>query len=416
MNNHYELTLLACCLLENALIDRAVLGGLTKEWFTDEVLAVLWRGMTETRNAGRQVDLTWAVDHLLEKTGQVYEVLSDAVADVITTTQFDSAFEITKKQYLRRTIGQILLEAHRQMLTGDPVAVSDRVVQELTALRDDVTVQPDDDVEERIEERISTGIKHSWGYHRLDHATRGVEPYFMIIAGDSGHLKSTMMFNLAYNLGESGMPVHIFSGEMSSRLLIEKMATIKSGMNTHAGIPTEHRPFFMDCVREVRLLPIFITESVSLPRIRIEIAKRLCGVYFIDYLQLVESDVGGKSRQEEVSNLVKEFMRLKSDYKVCIVAISALNRGEREGEDRVPGLHNLKDSGAIEYGSDYVWFMYYKWRIKTMRDDTADPEEQKKLRTFMSKNRIEGWEGRIDFEYDRQSLRLKEVSDDTGRD
>ena len=402
-----ELTLLACCILKNDLIDKAVLANIKPTWFTKNPHRLLWTGMVETRlNDGQDIDLTWATDYMVQKTGRPLIPLTNACVDVLSLSEFDSALEILQRRHLQQEIGNHLTRAQVQLTHDDPMVVVDRLCQNLSSLRESVD-SPKMDVRGEIERAISEGIKYSWGYPQLDLATRGVGPYLYIVAGDSGHLKTTFVLNLTYNLIHSSIPVHFFSGEMSPALIIEKLAIMKSGLNTRDVISEEDRPRFLNCVDKIQSFPLTIINSVSLPRIRIEARRGKSKVYVIDYLNLMQSDLGGATREREVSRVVEELARLRSEYRKCIIAIAAVNRGERE-KNLAPTLRNLKESSSIEYGADFVLFTYYKWRTQIWSQENLNQVEKRILRTHLAKNRITGIEQRIDFEYCPESLRIEE--------
>lgn len=409
MNNH-ELTLLSICLLENRFIDKAIPIGLNKEWFTVDLYKTLWTGIVNATNKGKTVDILWASDYLKEKTGKSHTIMSRELGQTLHSSGFDTALEIMRKQYNRRQVSNIITNAQRRLYSDDPITITDTMINELTGVREAGTTQPQQNVEDVIKERISTGIKISTGYHKLDHMTRGIEPYVWILAGDSGHLKTTMALNIAYNIAEKKHSVHIFSGEMGRVLLVEKLAIMKSGMNTRYGIPTEHREFFIKTVREIEEMPISITEGISLPQIRIEISKRKADLYIIDYLQKIKSDKKDGTREQIISNITNELTRLRTEYKVCIMAISSLTKYNRE-EGGAPTLKNLKDSGSIEYDADYVLFLYYKYRLNVFSRKEENSEEERVLRGFMAKNRIYGFEEGIRFDYNKQNLRITEIEE-----
>lgn len=403
----HELTLLSVCLLENRYIDKAILTGLNSDWFTVDLYKTLWTGIVNAHNKGKVIDILWATDFLKEKTGKIHLFLSKGIGQVGSLTEFDTAIEIMRKQYNRRQVSNIITNAQRRLYADDPITITDTMINELTGVREAGTTQPQENVEDVIKERISTGIKISTGYHKLDHMTRGIEPYVWIIAGDSGHLKTTMALNIIYNVAEKEHPVHIFSGEMGRALLVEKLAIMRSGMNTRYGIPTEQREFFMRNVREVNEMPITITETVSLPQMRIEISKRKADLYIIDYLQKIKSDKKDGTREQVISDITNELTRLRTEHKVCIMAISSLTKYNRE-EGGAPTLKNLKDSGSIEYDADYILFLFYKHRLNVFSREKEDKVKERILKGFLAKNRISGIEEDIMFDYNKQNLRITE--------
>ena len=396
----HESTLIACCILNNALIDKAILSGVRPDWFNHRALGNLWEKIINQRKAGKGVDLVWITDYL-----DMTDIarINRAVSGIISLSEFDSAYELLKKRYIHQRLRRCIQETYR-MLRDDSSGVIDETIRNLEALKRIGIQDQGSDVMEAIKRSLS-GIVLSWGWSRLDAVTHGVSPSLMVVAGDSGHLKTTFALNLARNLINRNVPVCYFTGEMSHALIIEKLTTMETGLNTQYFIPVEEREHFLASAEQLLEKPLTAIESTSLPRIRMEIQKKEARLYIIDYLNIVRSDLGGGTREREISYIIEDLARLRLENEVCILLIAALNRGERE-RNMAPTLRNLKDSSSIEYGADFVLFTYYKWRTKVW--ESIAEIERRVLRTHMAKNRITGVETRIDFEYSPQSLVLTE--------
>src|SRR5699024_1831419 len=77
-------------------------------------------------------------------------------------------------------------------------------------------------------------------------------------------------------------------------------------------------------------------------------------VVIVDYLQLMSSGKRVESRQQEVSEFSRALKLLAKEIDVPVVAISQLNRGPEQRQDRKPMLSDLRESGSIEQDSDMV--------------------------------------------------------------
>ncbi len=77
----------------------------------------------------------------------------------------------------------------------------------------------------------------------------------------------------------------------------------------------------------------------------------------IDYLQLLE--VPGNSREgreREIAKASRQMKRLALDLQLPVIVGSQLNRNaEKSGK---PGLHDLRESGAIEQDADIVILLH----------------------------------------------------------
>jgi replicative DNA helicase len=79
----------------------------------------------------------------------------------------------------------------------------------------------------------------------------------------------------------------------------------------------------------------------------------------VDYLQLMAQPSGdNRSRQEFVADMSRQLKILAMDLKVPVVALSQLNRGSTQREDKLPTIADMRESGAIEQDADVVILLH----------------------------------------------------------
>ena len=71
----------------------------------------------------------------------------------------------------------------------------------------------------------------------------------------------------------------------------------------------------------------------------------------IDYLQLMSSPKRVENRQQEVSEMSRSLKLLAKEIDVPVVALSQLNRGPEQRNDKKPLLSDLRESGCLTAGT-----------------------------------------------------------------
>jgi replicative DNA helicase len=82
-------------------------------------------------------------------------------------------------------------------------------------------------------------------------------------------------------------------------------------------------------------------------------------VIFLDYLQLMREREDFRSRHLEISHVVRRIKEIAKELDVGMVVISQLSRGiDHRGENSLPTLSDLKESGDLEYCADEILFIH----------------------------------------------------------
>ncbi|GAA4490297.1 replicative DNA helicase [Microbacterium panaciterrae] len=110
--------------------------------------------------------------------------------------------------------------------------------------------------------------------------------------------------------------------------------------------------------------PLYIDDSPNMTLVEIRAKcrrlKQRVGLkmVIIDYLQLMTSGKRVESRQQEVSEFSRALKLLAKELQVPVIALSQLNRGPEQRQDKKPAISDLRESGSIEQDADMVILLH----------------------------------------------------------
>lgn len=225
------------------------------------------------------------------------------------------------------------------------------------------------------------------GYPELDDLLSGLKPgNLVVIAARPSMGKSALMLNIAAQVAKSGETVVIFTLEMSSQEIVERLIGSEAQVNIPtvkklAGkLPEATKKLLLDAVAKLKTCDIHIEDGGCLTTTMIlakleELEKE--GVkpkaIFVDYLQLMGTGLGENNRQQEIDMLCANFKTLAKKFGCPVVLLSQLNRQVENRNDHRPRLADLRDSGGIEQAADSV-IMIYRPSYYGNKDDDDNPE------------------------------------------
>jgi replicative DNA helicase len=208
------------------------------------------------------------------------------------------------------------------------------------------------------------------GFRELDELTNGLHPgQLIVVAGRPAMGKSTIGLDFLRAASIKGqMTSVLFSLEMgrseiTMRLLSAEAQILLSRLRT--GQMTD--PDWNRMARrmgEIAQAPLFIDDSPNMSMMEIRAkARRLkqrhdLKLVVVDYLQLMTSPKRVENRQQEVAEMSRSLKLLAKELEVPVVAISQLNRGAEQRQDKRPQMSDLRESGAIEQDADMVILLH----------------------------------------------------------
>ena len=218
------------------------------------------------------------------------------------------------------------------------------------------------------------------GFPDLDNILAGFQKSdLIIIAARPSIGKTSLALDLARQIAtKQKVPVGIFSLEMSSDQLIDRMLAAESGVDLwrlrtgrlKSGEGDDDFQRIGEAMGVLSESPIFIDDAGSANIMEIRtMARRLqaeqnVGVLIVDYLQLMEGRSGGDNRVNEISEISRSLKQLAKELNIPIIALSQLSRAVESRSPQIPKLSDLRESGSIEQDADIVMFLYREDREK----------------------------------------------------
>lgn len=215
------------------------------------------------------------------------------------------------------------------------------------------------------------------GYKALDNILAGLQKSdLVILAARPSMGKTSLALNVAHHVAvKEGIPVGVFSLEMSKEQIIDRLLAAESGIDSWklrtGNLEDSDFPKINHAMALLSDAPFFIDDSAvtNVMEMRTK-ARRLqsehdLGLIVIDYLQLM-SGRNQKDRVQEVSEISRGLKGLARELNVPVLALSQLSRSVETRSPQIPQLADLRESGSIEQDADVVLFIY--------REDYYNPE------------------------------------------
>ena len=149
----------------------------------------------------------------------------------------------------------------------------------------------------------------------------------------------------------------IFSLEMSRNEITMRLLSAESRVSLHSmrtgQMGEEDWATLARRMSEVVDAPLYIDDSPNMSMMEIRAkCRRLkqrqgLKLVIIDYLQLMSSPKRVENRQQEVSEMSRSLKLLAKEIDVPVVALSQLNRGPEQRNDKKPLLSDLRESGCL---------------------------------------------------------------------
>ena len=396
---------------------------------------ILFKAMMSLADRGEAIDIV-TVKSMLEANNELNLVGNVSyLAEIINAVPTSSNAEhyakiVAKKSRLREIIGNLsdsIGNAYDEDMDIDEIiSKTEESLLKVSQSSNKGSFRPIHDVllenHAKIEERSNstseiTGIET--GFYDFDKLTTGLhEDNLIILAARPAMGKTAFALNIAQNVAtKANQPVAIFSLEMGSESLVERMLSAEGAIPNHhirtGALSTNEWERLVYAQSRLAEAPIFIDVSagVGISDIRAR-ARRLAqetsglGLIVIDYLQLI---TGRKTdnRQQEVSEISRQLKIIAKELKVPVIALSQLSRSVEQRQDKRPIMSDLRDSGSIEQDADIVAFLYRD----AYYQDNADEQEESNLTELIVKKNRHGSLGTVKLYFHKEYTKFSSVEE-----
>jgi replicative DNA helicase len=397
-----EQSLLGALLLDNDAFDRCADVVSAEDFYRDDHRRI-WRHLAKLIEQNRPADVVTLAESIdasedKDKTGGAQYIASLA-QNTPTSLHVRRYAELVRERSVQRRLAQVATE-----IAESALAPSGKEVGQLL-----------DEAESKIFEIAETGARHDQGlvdikpvlakvfekidhlYHRdnpsditgvptgytkLDEMTSGLQGGdLIIIAGRPSMGKTALALNFAQFIAvDNGLPVAIFSMEMSSTQLAQRMLGSIARVDQHkmrtGRLNDTEWSNLSDAMGKLHETPIYIDETGAMNSLEVRArARRLkrqyskLGLIVIDYLQLMSASSQGENRATEISEISRSLKAMAKELDVPVVALSQLNRALEQRPNKRPQMADLRESGAIEQDADLILAIY---RDEVYNHDTPE--------------------------------------------
>lgn len=253
------------------------------------------------------------------------------------------------------------------------------------------------------------------GFKNLDTLLAGLQNSDLIILAARPSIgKTSLALNIAQHVAtKEGIPVGIFSLEMSKEQLIDRLLAAEAGIDSWklrtGNLEDSDFEKLNKAMGVLAEAPMYIDDSAmaNVMEMRTK-ARRLqaeheLGLVVIDYLQLMSGRQNyGENRVQEISEISRGLKGLARELNVPVIALSQLSRSVEMRSPKIPQLSDLRESGSIEQDADVVMFIYRE-------DYYENDSERKNLADILVRKHRNGPTGDIELFFNKEQMQFRSL-------
>lgn len=193
----------------------------------------------------------------------------------------------------------------------------------------------------------------------------------VVVAARTSMGKSALAMNIADNVASAGVPVGMFSLEMTNSSMVKRLLAKNAGVDNQRIrkkniFPTEWQVLEKaseDLQKAVMIFPKRLQENLSpislASQIRLmRLMQPKLSLVVVDYIQLMTPDERGSNEVEEVKNISRAIKRMALSLGVCILLISQFRKGREEQIAQAPTIRDIYGSSFISNDADTILLLH----------------------------------------------------------
>jgi len=361
----------------------------SEQSFYSNIHRMIYSSLFELHQKGQPIDILTLSGRLKEKE-QIEQVggmsfLTELINIVPSSTNANYYAEIVEKKHSMRE----LLRAAEQIssLGYDEESELHELLEKAEKALYNVTSKTGSRKFTAIKDTLHEAWERLDLLHKSKDQLRGVPTGFLELDNKlSGFQKSDLIILAARpSMGKTSLaldivrktsvnhkiPVAVFSLEMSSQQLVDRMLSAESLVDAWK-IRTGHNlsieqdfKAIGEAISRLSSAPIFIDDAPGNNILKMRaVARRLknekgLGLIVVDYLQLMlpTSTKHNDNLVQQVTEISRSLKNLARELEVPVLALSQLSRAVEQRGGK-PRLSDLRDSGSIEQDADVVMFIH----------------------------------------------------------
>ncbi|HLR58879.1 MAG TPA: replicative DNA helicase [Pseudogracilibacillus sp.] len=395
-NVEAEKSVIGSILLEGTLFQDL---NLQAEHFGDAGHKKIYEAMTIIADKELSIDVTTLATQLGEVVNQVggLSYLIDLSSSVPSTESLKYYESLVFEAYRNRKSREVALN-YAENPTDETLAelMSNLESLQVTGLKKEEKTSYDYlmEIAEDMaapQEDAQTGFET--GYTDYDNMTGGNQPADLIIVAARPSMgKTAFALNIASGHCENGGHSHVFSLEMGTKSLLQRMISSTGNINGQKwrsmNFSVSDYDAAMNAIGQISSWNLNINENTRTINDIKSVVRKAVQDYpegehlvIIDYLQLLSSTGRYENRNLEVGSMTRELKMLARELNIPFILLSQLSRAVEQRQDKRPMMSDLRESGNIEQDADVINFLY--------RDDyyDSDSEAQNITEIIISKQR-----------------------------